>query len=327
MCQQPRAQTPARGRQQQRRADQQDSWLVRGYVAASLLDQTAYRRPRLPQNLRAIMAATAAGRDLNVATQIDTRAVDTRTSTGEAVRVALFYLVLGVLLVIITTKHLADILPTHLAHRISDNSEGYTIAFVACAWLQFVRPGGRDRRNNLLLSLAGGGICLVIALIFKNADSLPVSVATLNEAWFALAFLLVYFALPRPLRWAPLLSLAIVIGLLAAHDTSVVVKGAEAWMVLILAPLSFDVFDRAILDPDARESHLLRLVWMAGLIAVPVLAAALRHHVGHGHAEGIRDYVSRANEAFIGLLIIHAYVGYWARSALAGHRALATSTD
>ena len=108
-----------------------------------------------------------------------------------------------------------------------------------------------------------------------------------------------------------------------AHDTSLVVKGAEAWMVLVLAPLGLDVFDRAILDSDARESHALRLVWMALLVAIPVLAAAVHHHLGHGHVAGIRDYISRANEAFVGMLIIHAYFGYWMRGALAtrGQRA------
>ena len=70
----------------------------------------------------------------------------------------------------------------------------------------------------------------------------------------------------------------------------------------------------------SRESHVLRLLWMGVLIAIPVLAAGLHHHVGHGHVAGIRDYIARANEAFVGLLIIHAYFGYWMRSALATNR-------
>jgi hypothetical protein len=242
-----------------------------------------------------------------------------RTTTAEASRVAVFYLFFVALLIVITTKHLGDILPTHLAKQISDNSEGYTVALVACAWLQFVRPAARRRGISLPVGLFGGAICLGAAFLCKNVESLPLSVQTLNEAFFGLAFLLVYVALPRPVRWAPLLSVALVIGLLAGHDTSVVIKGAEAWVVLVLAPLSFDVFDRAILDPDAKESHAMRLAWMAVLILIPLVAVAAHHHVGHGHVRGIRDYISRANEAFIGLLIIHAYFGYWARSALA-HR-------
>ncbi len=238
-----------------------------------------------------------------------------RIGAAEAVRIGLFYVVAAVLLVVITTKHLADILPTHLAHRVADNSEGYVIAGVACLWLHFVRRDAQRRGIGLAVGIVGGLVCLGLGILFKKAGW-PSSIGTLNEAWFGLAFLLPYVMLPRPLRWAPLFSLAVVVGLLIAHDTSIVVKGAESWMVLILAPLGFDVFDRAVLDPAAKESHLSRLAWMAILIAVPLAAAALHHHVGHGHVNGIRDYVSRANEAFVGLLIVHAYVGYWARSAL-----------
>jgi hypothetical protein len=242
-----------------------------------------------------------------------------RLSTGEALRAALFYVAIAALLIVCTTRHTADVFPNRLAHRIGDNSEAYLLAGVACLWLHFVRREAQRRGIGLIAGVVGGLVCLVLGIIFKKAGW-PSSVGTLNEAWFGLAFLLPYFMLPRPIRWAALFSLALVIGLLIANDTSIVIKGAESWMVLVLAPLGFDVFDRAILDRGARESQLLRLLWMAILIAVPLLAAALRHHVGHGHVNGIRDYISRANEAFIGLLIIHAYCGYWARSALAGRR-------
>ncbi|MFL6238694.1 MAG: hypothetical protein ACJ735_04260 [Actinomycetes bacterium] len=245
-------------------------------------------------------------------------------SRAERLRIALFYAVGVVLLVIITTKHLDDILPNHLAHQISDNSEGYVIGLGACAWLQFA-PRSRPTRVSLVLTVAGSLLCLALGLIFEFAGGLPVSVATLNEGWFALAFLIPYVGLPRPLRWAPVLSLVILVGLLAGHNTSLVVNGAEAWVVLVLAPLGFDVFDRAILEADAKESHLLRLLWMAILVAVPVAAVGLHHHLGHGHVAGIRDYISRANEAFVGVLIIHAYAGYWARSALARTKAASSA--
>jgi hypothetical protein len=241
-----------------------------------------------------------------------------RPSTGEAARIAIFYIAFIALLILITTKHLADLLPHHLAKQVSDNSEGYTLALVACAWLQFVRPAIRRRAISFPVGLVGGAVCLGLGLICKNVDSLPGSVRTLNEAFFALAFLLVYVSLPRPMPYAPIFSVLLVVGLLIAHDTSIVLKGAEAWVVLVLAPLSFDVFDRAILEPGVRESHVLRLIWMAVLVLIPIIAVALHHHLGHGHVAGIRDYISKANEAFVGLLIIHAYCGYWARSALAG---------
>src|SRR4051812_12648421 len=148
-------------------------------------------------------------------------------SPGEALRAAIFYLFFIVLLIIITTKHLGDLLPKHFAKQVSDNSEGYTVALVACAFLHFVRPAARRRGVTFPVGLLGGLVCLGAAFICKNVDSLPVSVQTLNEAFFALAFLLAYVSLPRPMPYAPLFSLAVLIGLLIAHDTSIVVKGAE----------------------------------------------------------------------------------------------------
>jgi hypothetical protein len=244
---------------------------------------------------------------------------------GEAVRVALFYLAVTALLIIVATKHTADILPKHFAHRVGDNSEGYLLAGGACLWLQFVRREAQRRGIGMVAGVIGGLVCLGLGLLFKYAGW-PSSVGTLNEGWFGLAFLLPYFMLPRPLRWAPAFSAVVVVALLLGHDATIVVKGAEAWMVLVLAPLGFDVFDRAVLDPNARESHLGRLVWMAILVLVPLAAAGLRHHSGHGHVHGILGYISRANEAFVGLLIIHAYVGYWARSVLSARDRVALRT-
>jgi hypothetical protein len=243
-----------------------------------------------------------------------------RASGWVLLRLVLFYGGFGVLLLLIITKHL-QWLPHHfhLTKRVSDNSEAYALALIACAWLHWARPAAIRRGRLIPASLLGGAICLGLALLCKYGG-LPVKIATLNEGFFGAAFVLVYAALRRPLRWAPLLSVAVIVFLLIGHTTGLVVKGAEAWMVLVLAPVGFDVFDRAILEPDARESHVLRLLWMGVLIAIPVLAAGLHHHVGHGHVAGIRDYIARANEAFVGLLIIHAYFGYWMRSALATNR-------
>jgi hypothetical protein len=235
-------------------------------------------------------------------------------------RLVLFYGGFGVLLLLIITKHL-QWLPHHfhMAKRISDNSEGYVLALIACAWLQWGRPAAIRRRQLIPISLVAAAACLGLALLCKYGGLQP-RIATLNEGFFGAAFVIAYVAVRRPLRWAPLVSLVAVIGLLLANNASIVVKGAEAWMVLVLAPLGFDVFDRGIVDPDARESHVLRLLWMALLVAIPVAAAGLQHHVGHGHVAGIRDYIARANEAFVGLLLVHAYCGYWMRSALATRR-------
>jgi hypothetical protein len=261
---------------------------------------------------------------------VTTRSSDVRQMPGSKpsgwvlLRLVLFYGGLGLLLLLIITQHL-NWLPHHfhLAKRVSDNSEGYVLALIVCAWIHWARPAAIQRRQLIPISVVGAVVSFGLALLCKFGG-LPPKIATLNEGFFGAAFVIAYVAVRRPLRWAPLFSVVAVVGLLLSSNTSIVIKGAEAWMVLVLAPLGFDLFDRAILDPKARESQVLRLLWMAILIAVPVLAAALHHHVGHGHIAGIRDYISRANEAFVGLLLVHAYFGYWMRSALATRRPAAT---
>jgi hypothetical protein len=232
----------------------------------------------------------------------------------EAARTAAFYAVGTLLLVAIWSTWLVNVswLSDEQAHRIGHNSEGYLFALLLCAWIQWVLPWAEERGLTRIVSIAGGAASVVIGLWLKNGP-LPVQYATLNEAMFGLAFVLVYLALFRWHRLAPLFSLAVVVGLLLGSNTGLV-EGAEYWLVLVLAPLSFSVFDRTITDPDAEESHVLRLAWMSVLIAVPVLVIALGGDLSE-NAEGIPAYLARANEAFLGLLIVHAYFGYWMRGA------------
>jgi hypothetical protein len=230
------------------------------------------------------------------------------------VRVVVFYAAFLALLVLIVTKHLGDLLPHGLTNQIGHNSEGYAVAVVACAWVQWVLPESIRRAVSWQAALVGGVACLAVAIVFKTAG-LPSTIGTLNEAFFGLAFVLPYVHIPGRVRWAGVFSIALVVALLIGHDTSVVQKGAEAWVVIVLAPLGLDVFDRGLLDPPARNGHLLRLAWLAALVVVPLLVALLDGHLGHGHVEGIRDYLAKANEAFVGLFIVHAYFGYWATEA------------
>jgi len=228
-------------------------------------------------------------------------------------RFLVYYLVLAVLSVLIWTKHLADVLPSGLARQLGHNSEAYLLAFLLCAWIQWILPLSLRRRQSAAVAVMVGALSLILAIVLKETD-IPITISTLNETFFALAFVLPYIHLRGRMPLAPVISAVVVIGLLAGHDTDIVVLGAEAWIVIVLVPLAFDVFDRRVLDNSAPVAHLRRLAWMAFLIVVLLLAEVLEGHLGHGHVEGIRDYIQRANEAFIALLLVHAFFAYWVPS-------------
>jgi hypothetical protein len=89
----------------------------------------------------------------------------------------------------------------------------------------------------------------------------------------------------------------------------VVTDLAEALGVLILAPIAFDLVDRAVVQPGARTSTPLRYCWYAALVAVPVLFSVLEYRVGVGGvADGVVRYGVRLTEAFLGLLLVELYL-------------------
>jgi len=224
---------------------------------------------------------------------------------------AVYYAGLLLLLAAILTMTLAHLLPAELAQRIGFNSEGYALALVLGGWIQFVLPR-LTSATRWRTTLAAAAICLALALALYTSD-LPSRFKTLNETFFALSLILPYLTLRRPLRrWPPLVSagllVAVIAGVAASPAQSPVVLLAETMAALILVPLAFDRVDRGILDPRATTVAGLRYGWYAVLIVVPLTVVLLGTGArsGGGFAEAL-EYIGRAHEAVIGVLLVQLY--------------------
>lgn len=234
------------------------------------------------------------------------------TSARPAVLATLFYGGLALLMLAILTQTLTWVLPDDVARRVGFNSEGYTLALLLAAYIQLVLPRLRDATRWPVAMLVAG-ICFAAALGLYGSD-LPSRFKTLNEALFALALVLPYVTLRRPLgRWPGVVSAAllaaVVLGVVTNPAESPAVLLAETFAVLVLAPLAFDVVDRGILDPAAVTSRALRLTWYAVLVAVPLVVVALGTDVRTGGGwHAVLEYLGRTHEGVIGLLLVQLYL-------------------
>jgi hypothetical protein len=106
----------------------------------------------------------------------------------------------GLLLVLIgiLAEAFPAFLPHRLAGRISHNSEAILLALVVAGWLQFARPAlaGARRRWAVVAAVAAGCAAAGSALLLSD---LPSRYRTLNETFLALAVLLPYLSIRRPI--------------------------------------------------------------------------------------------------------------------------------
>ncbi len=224
---------------------------------------------------------------------------------------AMYYTGLIVVMLLIFTEQLAAVAPLELARRIGFNSEGFVLAIVLGAWIQFVRPRVTESLR-WRITAAAVVTCAALAVGLYTSD-LPSRFKTLNEAFFALAVILPYVMLARPLRrWPAVISvlalIVLVLGVALSPEQSPVVLLAETFAAVILVPLAFDVVDRGILDPSARTSPVSRYVWYAALVAVPLVVVGLGTdaRTGGGLAE-VLQYVGRVHEAVVAILLVQLY--------------------
>lgn len=219
-----------------------------------------------------------------------------------------FYLGLAVLLAGILLEAVA-VLPGPLAVRLAHNSEGFLAALAVAGWIQFARPRlsstGRERLVTGLAAVA----CLAAGLALL-ATHLPGRFRTLNETFLALALLLPYLQLRRPLP-RPLaagLSAGLFVVVVLFESTAAVTDLAETVGLLILAPIGFDLVDRGILDRRAPTSARARTLWYVALAALPVVFSVLQYRVGLTGVPGVAvRYAVRVTEAFVCMLLVDVY--------------------
>lgn len=223
---------------------------------------------------------------------------------------AVFYGGLALLMASILFQWLGKVVPGPLATRIGHNSEGYVAALAVAAWIQYARPRLTGHRREWPVTALVAAVSLAIALVLLAGD-LPSRWRTLNETFLALALLLPYLQLRRPLPrvLAGGIAAGLFVVVVAFESTAAVTDLAETFGLLILAPIAFDLVDRGILDPAARTSGRSRWLWYAALVVVPVLLSVLEYQVGVDGLLGVAvRYGVRITEAFGCLLLVHLYL-------------------
>ncbi len=238
--------------------------------------------------------------------EVTTTVEKSRLVTGLTV---VFYAGLTALLLSVITKALPHVLPHPVATRIAHNSEGYAGALILAAWIQYVRPRLRGTARQWPVTLAVAAALFAIGL-FLALTSLPGTVKTLNEAFFATAVVIPYVQLNRPLprRLAAGLSLAVLIVIVVGHRTKVITKVAETFAIVLLVPVGLDLVDRGILDARARTSTAARWGWYALLALAPIVFSVLQYRIhDHGALEVATRFAVRTTEAFVLMLLVELY--------------------
>lgn len=224
-----------------------------------------------------------------------------------------YYVLLSLLLVLVVAKVLPHLLPLKVAKHIGSDSEGYVLALLLPAWLQYARPRLLGRRAAWPVTLLVAAGMFAVFLVLYRVHSIVGTVRTLNETFFALAVLLPYTMLRRRPPVAVAVALGVVLSVvivvlehtaLAQLDTNL----AEGTIMLVLAPLVLDAVDRDVLG-SGTLSWGGRLLLLVALAVVPLVVIALRHAGLPGWAHDADGYVARAQEAFVGMWLVVAYLG------------------
>lgn len=220
----------------------------------------------------------------------------------------LFYGGLTLLLLLITTASLSQIMPQNMATRVAYNSEGYLFAVVLAAWLQIGLPRVPPHLQ-IRWAIGLGAFWALVGIGFILSD-LPSRIRTLNESALALAFLLPYVTLRRPLpRWA-LLSVPVMIAMVVWGVTQDpqgwIVDQAETFGFLILAVLTFDAVDRSLLEPGRSTRIWALWAWYSFMVLEPIVVSALGTEMrgDSGAVPLALQWLGRIHESFLGVLLV-----------------------
>jgi len=148
-----------------------------------------------------------------------TTVVEQKQRTAVAV---IFYAGLAIVLLSVLAKVLPHVLPHAIATRIGHNSEGYAGALILAPWIQYIRPRLLGTAREWPVTVVAA-VALFAVGLFLALTHLPSQLKTLNEAFFAAAFVVPYLQLRRPLtrRLAAGLSLAVLAVIVFGHRTAV----------------------------------------------------------------------------------------------------------
>lgn len=222
---------------------------------------------------------------------------------------AAYYGGLALVVALILALSLDVVLPESLARHLSRNNEGLVLLLLLSAWMEFVRPRLREAQRAQIVAAASAACLLIAALLLL--DGVPTQFRTLNETFFALAVLVPYVQLARPLpRWAWGLPVVALIVPVVGAQSDIAVALAETLAFLLLVPLAVDFGDRSILEPDRERRPLVVAAWLVVVIVVPVVLHLLRPDDPEGPIEEVVRYLSRTTEAYVAVVLLHLYFSF-----------------
>lgn len=210
---------------------------------------------------------------------------------------------LTVLVVLIVTGQLDEIIPGGVASHVARNSEGMVALLLLTGWVLYVRSQPGLVSHVVTGAVAAALVLIGVLLLVADVTS---TLRTLNETCFAMAVLIAYVALPRPLPgWAWMLPVGAAVAAVATAGTDVGTDLAETYVFLVLVPLALDVFDRSILEPDQPQRPGLLAGWLVFVVAAPTLFSLVRPDKPYEGVEPVLRYLSRPTEAFLAVLLLH----------------------
>jgi protein-S-isoprenylcysteine O-methyltransferase Ste14 len=218
------------------------------------------------------------------------------------------------LLALMVTKLTSEIFAPDVAVRLGHNSEAVLIVLLVTVTIQYVRPAAQLAARPWLVMGGMALACFAAAAALAAAKGdIDSATATLTEAFTASGLIALYLLLPRPVRSAPYLALAILVLIVVLNHTPFVTLQSEGLVSAMLAPIALDVADPRIVDPTADDRPMARLTWLGALLAAPIAFAFLKSLHLPGALGEAAHYGGHATEAFIAILGIHLY--FWLTAA------------
>ena len=222
-----------------------------------------------------------------------------------------FYGALVLVLALTLTATIKDVLPGGLGGAAANNSEGLLMALATALWIQYARPRLSAGSGFAVAVVVGVASFLVGWWLLQGPLERPDDsrFITLNEKFFALAVMIPYLQLRRPLPgwFAPLLPLVAIIVPAIGGSNEQTTDLAETFCALVLLPITFDYVDRGILD-GARARVLAAVGWIGLMVLIVASFHTLVNWSGPSTLPGqIMLYLARGNEMFVAAGLLTAY--------------------
>lgn len=226
----------------------------------------------------------------------------------------MYFVAVGIATAMTIRHDFARFLPAHLATEIGHNREALGLALLLVPIIQWFRPWAARWRHPMVPA-----VVLAVALYgfgawMEHKSGWRSDYTTFSESFYGAAFITVFIQPRRPVRWGPWVTPAVLALIIVFFHTGWDLDQSEDLVMILIAPLAFDLFDRRILDRSAPDRPELRFSWMVALVATWFvlwrLAKVVRPDL-HGAFDYTVDYGYRAAEAYWGIWLVHVYFSYW----------------